>query len=440
MMTTPNNQIAQTKYLQTATMVLVVCLLLYFGRSLFIPLSFSLLIACVLYPICAWFEKKGMNRTVAITLSMLLLVILGGGVVTLMFFQIGSFFSDWPALQLKLQESMSAISDYLNHRLGISIEQQTEWLKNMRNDSGTKFLPALQTTLGSISVFVVMLVLIPILAALILYQRASLFEALKLMIKNYSAGELKTILHETITTYYNFIKGMLLVYVIVGVLNSVGLLILGIPHAILFGFIAAVLTFIPYIGIMIGALLPMAVSWMTFNSIYYPLGVVLIFTIVQYLEANIIFPWAVSNKLNVNTLSTIMATSPPMSSCSQGSSFPNFAFSGNSTCWNLGGFRFFFGGPNLVGGIASLAEKKGDTMYSYLRAGDGVPGTREKIHICICFVNCILVVLRALKFLPSWLWHFPDHRSEDASSLRVEGCNPPLLQGPTHHRLRWTPP
>ena len=307
MMTTPNNQIAQTKYLQTATMVLVVCLLLYFGRSLFIPLSFSLLIACVLYPICAWFEKKGMNRTVAITLSMLLLVILGGGVVTLMFFQIGSFFSDWPALQLKLQESMSAISDYLNHRLGISIEQQTEWLKNMRNDSGTKFLPALQTTLGSISVFVVMLVLIPILAALILHQRASLFEALKLMIKNYSAGELKTILHETITTYYNFIKGMLLVYVIVGVLNSVGLLILGIPHAILFGFIAAVLTFIPYIGIMIGALLPMAVSWMTFNSIYYPLGVVVIFTVVQYLEANIIFPWAVSNKLNVNTLSTIIA-------------------------------------------------------------------------------------------------------------------------------------
>lgn len=307
MMTIPNNQPGQIKYLQTTTLVLVICMLLYFGRSLFIPLSFSLLIACVLYPICAWLEKKGMNRTFAIGVAMLLLLALGAAIVTLLLFQISSFFTDWPALQLKLQESISSISDYLNHRLGISFEQQTEWLKNMRNDSGTKFLPVLQTTLGSLSVFVVMLILIPILAALILYQRTSLFQALLLVIKNYSSGELKNILHETITTYYNFIKGMLLVYLAVGVLNSIGLLILGIPHAILFGFIAAVLTFIPYIGIMIGALLPMAVSWMTFNSIYYPLGVVIIFTIVQYLEANIIFPWAVSNKLNVNTLSTIIA-------------------------------------------------------------------------------------------------------------------------------------
>jgi predicted PurR-regulated permease PerM len=307
MMTTPNSHTGQTKYLQTATMALVVCLLLYFGRSLFIPLSFSLLIACVLYPICAWFERKGMNRTVAISLAMMLLIILGVGLVTLLLFQVGSFFSEWPALQLKLQETMSALSDYLNHRLGISFEQQTEWLKNMRNDSGNKFLPVLQTTLGSISVFVVMLILIPILAALILYQRTSLFHALQLLIKNYSSAALKNILHETITTYYNFIKGMLVVYLIVGVLNSVGLLILGIPHAILFGFIAAVLTFIPYIGIMIGALLPMAVSWMTFNSLYYPMGVVIIFTVVQYLEANVIFPWAVSSKLNVNTLSTIVA-------------------------------------------------------------------------------------------------------------------------------------
>jgi predicted PurR-regulated permease PerM len=100
---------------------------------------------------------------------------------------------------------------------------------------------------------------------------------------------------------------MLVVYACVGILNSVGLLLLGVPHAILFGCIAAVLTFIPYVGIMIGASLPIIVSWITFDSIYYPMGVVAIFTFVQYLEANVIFPWAVSSKLNVNTLMTIVA-------------------------------------------------------------------------------------------------------------------------------------
>jgi predicted PurR-regulated permease PerM len=92
---------------------------------------------------------------------------------------------------------------------------------------------------------------------------------------------------------------MLIVYLIVGLLNSIGLLIVGVPHPFMFGFIASILTFIPYIGIMISSLLPIAVSWITFNSIWYPLGVVLVFSIVQALEAYVIFPFAVGRRLKL---------------------------------------------------------------------------------------------------------------------------------------------
>ena len=111
----------------------------------------------------------------------------------------------------------------------------------------------------------------------------------------------------TVDTYYSFIKGMVVVYLLVGILNGLGLLLLGIPHAILFGFIASVLTFIPYVGIMVGSLLPITVSWITYDSIWYPIGVIGVFTFVQYLEANVIFPFAVSRRLNVNTLAMLVA-------------------------------------------------------------------------------------------------------------------------------------
>jgi predicted PurR-regulated permease PerM len=74
----------------------------------------------------------------------------------------------------------------------------------------------------------------------------------------------------------------------------------------MFGFIASVLTFIPYIGIITASLLPITMAWITYDSIWYPLGVVGIFTFVQYLEANIIFPMAVSNRLSINTFVTIV--------------------------------------------------------------------------------------------------------------------------------------
>jgi predicted PurR-regulated permease PerM len=99
---------------------------------------------------------------------------------------------------------------------------------------------------------------------------------------------------------------MALVYLIVGILNSVGLLLLGVPHAFVFGFLTAIMTFIPYIGIIVAALLPISYAWITYNSVWYPLGVIAIFTFVQYIEANMLFPWAVGQKLQLNTLITLV--------------------------------------------------------------------------------------------------------------------------------------
>jgi predicted PurR-regulated permease PerM len=151
----------------------------------------------------------------------------------------------------------------------------------------------------------VMVVLIPIYSFLILYYRAMLVEVLYSLFPTHQRSKVAEVVGLSITTYYNFIKGMALVYILVGFLNSVGLYLLGIPHAFLFGFITAIMTFIPYVGIIVASLLPISYAWMTYNSIWYPLGVVGIFVFVQYLEANIIFPWAVSQRLQLNTLVTL---------------------------------------------------------------------------------------------------------------------------------------
>ena len=65
---------------------------------------------------------------------------------------------------------------------------------------------------------------------------------------------------------------MALVYLIVAILNSIGLALLGIPNAILFGCIASILTFIPYVGITIGALVPITISWLLYDSLLVSTG------------------------------------------------------------------------------------------------------------------------------------------------------------------------
>jgi predicted PurR-regulated permease PerM len=99
---------------------------------------------------------------------------------------------------------------------------------------------------------------------------------------------------------------MLLVYISVGVLNSIGLLLLHVKYAVLFGFITAFMTIIPYFGILVSSLLPITLVWLETNDIWYPIGVVLVFTFVQYLEANLIFPYIVGRQLGLNTLISIL--------------------------------------------------------------------------------------------------------------------------------------
>lgn len=283
-----------------------VLVILYFGKTLFIPLCFSLQISFVLYPICKWLEQKGLKKGIAISLSILLLSAIFFSLLYLLSFQVLEFVSEWSLIKSRLLETLSQFNNYLTIEFGFSKELQLNYIKNALENSGSQIFPFLQNLAYSFSESLFFLLMIPIFTSLILYHRQLFVAVLYQTFPQRKKEIIHKIIMDTIVEYYKFIKGMLLVYLIVGVLNSLGLLILGIPHPILFGFLASILTFIPYAGIIISSLLPITISWITFNSIWYPVGVILIFSFVQLLEAYIIFPFAVGNRLKINTLAILI--------------------------------------------------------------------------------------------------------------------------------------
>lgn len=287
--------------------IIGISVILYFGRDVFIPASFALFISFVLYPICAWLQRRGIGNMAAVIISVLILLVLALALVTLLLSQFLSFTEEWPALQLKMSASINQLSEFFIDSVGISRAQQTDWLSQAGGQAAGGLMTFLQRTISFSVLSMVMLILIPVYSVLILYYRHHWAEILYRIFPKEQKEEIWEILLLTVKTYSNFLKGMGLVYLIVGVLNSLGLLLMGVPHAILFGFIASVLTFIPYVGIMVGSLLPIAMAWITYDSVWYPVGIVALFTFVQYLEANIIFPFAVSKRLNVNTLVLLLA-------------------------------------------------------------------------------------------------------------------------------------
>ena len=276
--------------------------ILYMGKALFIPLFLGLLIALILYPVCKWLENKGFNKSIAIAVCLLIVALLLMGLFFLFFWQINIFIKDSPAIINKVKVILKDSQAQLVNA-GISVELQNSWLNKLGGNAGNAFNTMITTILSTLFTFF----LVPIYTALFLYNRNTFIKFLKQVTPVAYAQQLGTILQQTTVTYFKYIKGMVLVYIFVGILNSVGLMLLGVEHAFLFGMICAVMTIIPYVGIIISALLPISAIWLQTENIWYPIGVIAIFGFVQYLEANVIFPKVVGAQLNVSTLAMLIA-------------------------------------------------------------------------------------------------------------------------------------
>jgi predicted PurR-regulated permease PerM len=288
-------------YLRIIQIAVFTVLVMYFGQSLFIPLSFALLIALILYPVCKKLEARKIPRSLAIAIAIFIVVILFCILLWLFVWQLNFLKKDLPVIWHKIRETLLQFEQWFNLNFGAAFNLEKGWMENAIKNSGNGLSSFLQSGIRTFGSLVFSLFIIPV------YHREQFVHFLTSMTPEKYHHRLKMVLHEASFAYHKYIVGLIKVYLIVGTLNSIGLLLLGVEHAILFGMLTAFMTMIPYAGIIISSLLPITVAWVSTNSIFYPLAIVAIFSFVQYLENSVIFPKVVGESLNVSTWSILVA-------------------------------------------------------------------------------------------------------------------------------------
>jgi len=296
-----------TVILRSLLIIVLAALLLYWGKTLFVPLLYGLFIAIVMYPFCRWLEAHQFTRLAAVTTSLFIVLILFSLLVVLLALQFNAFRADLPELKTKAVPALAELRQWISDNFNISIDTQKNWINNALERLSGQSGSILAGSFNQLTSLLFTLFIVPVFAALFLYNRNDFVLFIEKCAGNNYKEKLYPVLRNTMHTYFHFVKGMILVYIIVGALNSIGLLALGIRHAVLFGFLTAIMTIIPYAGIIVSALLPVSVAWITKDSIWYPIAVVGVFSFVQYLEANVIFPRIVASELNVSTWTTLVA-------------------------------------------------------------------------------------------------------------------------------------
>lgn len=275
------------------------------AKVILAPIVFSVFLAIILNPMVSALQKRKVNHILAIILVLIFIVVLLSGGIYYVSLQSKNLITDIPQLAQKFKVFLDNMGAVFTDLTGFSTKDQLSLLKEntdkVISSGGSVFSEALSAT-SSLLTFIS---IVPIyIFFLLLYKKN--FKAFLIQIDTDGDKNLISIAQEVQSMVYSYMSGLLIVISIIAVLNSVGLLLLGIKYAIFMGILSAVLTIIPYIGIIVGALLPVLVAFLTKDSLWYPLGVVSIFGLVQFLEGNFITPNIVGSKVNVNPLAAII--------------------------------------------------------------------------------------------------------------------------------------
>jgi predicted PurR-regulated permease PerM len=284
----------------------LIAVTIYLGRSILIPLFFSIILALLLSPVTNYLMRKEMHRFLAILVPVVMGLLI---IALLMYFfssQVSIFFNDMPALVKRFNELLLAAQQWVNETFHIAFWQQDKYISETAEkmkDSSPQFL---QQTFITVTEIVSYFILFPFYTFLILYHKNTIKKFLVEIFTSSEEDRVVDVLHESQAIILQYVTGLLIELAIVFSLNSTGFLIFGIKYPIFLALVAALLNIVPYIGMLVANTFCILVTLISSENIHDIFIVAGVLAGVQVIDNNILMPLVVGNKIRINALAIII--------------------------------------------------------------------------------------------------------------------------------------
>lgn len=280
---------------------------LILARNILIPFTIAVVFTFLLLPVSRRLEHWRIPKVLAILISIILALACFVAMIYFFYSQVISFVNDWPAMQEALTTKWVNFQQFISETFHVTKLEQQVWLKTRIQESAATGGVLVLGIFSATTTLLASFALIPIYIFFLTLYKDKFREFVLLIIKEDKNDHALMVVKKVSVVSQKYLRGIFLDVVILSVLNSTGFLILGLPHAILFGVLAAVLNIIPYIGVLIGSILPILMAFLTKDSMTYPLAVLGICFFVQFLDNNFITPYVVGSSVSINPLTAILA-------------------------------------------------------------------------------------------------------------------------------------
>ena len=289
--------------------------LFYLLAPVLTPFLLAALLAYVGDPLVDRLEARKLSRTLAVTLvftgltlfALVLLLIL----VPLAEKQLSAFFGSLPAYIDWLQNTAMP---WLQQRLNLAETPDIGDLKqavqeNWQRAGGiaVKLIGSITQSGSTLLQVLANLILVPVLTFYLLRDWDVLVARVRELLPRHIEPLVSQLSRDADEVLGAFMRGQLLVMLGLGLIYSIGLWIAGLHYALLIGMIAGLLSFVPYLGVIIGIVLAGIAGVFQFDSITDLWPVAVVFGIGQLVESFLLTPYLVGDRIGLHPVAVIFA-------------------------------------------------------------------------------------------------------------------------------------
>ncbi|CAB3686021.1 Putative transport protein [Paraburkholderia phenoliruptrix] len=290
-------------------------LLMWILRPVLTPFLLGGLIAYMLQPGVEWLVRRRIPRTLAALAMMLLFasVIVSLGLLVFAVIQ-----KELPALASQIPGFTARINAWLQPKLGLVGLESSFDLSSLRNVLTSRLAGGGQSievaawryvrTGGSALVTVVgNVVVVPLVLYYLLYDRRKVFARIESLVPRPWLGKTRALVTEMDQMLSQYLRGQLLVMVVLATFYPIALSLAGLGVALPVGLFTGLAVFIPYVGFATGLVLAMLAALLQFGD-WYGFGVVaLIYAVGQVLETAFLTPRLIGERIGLHPLAVIFA-------------------------------------------------------------------------------------------------------------------------------------
>lgn len=292
--------------------VAAVCVLLYFLSPILAPFLAAAVLAYIFNPLVTRMARR-MPRTLAVGIAMALIVAV---VIVLLLVLLPLISRQVRAIATQVPQYVDWIKLHLGpvaeQYFGVELDtaQVKEWLtQHTKEIQGValSLLPTLRSGGLAVLEFFANLVLVPVVLFYFMRDWNRMLARVGELIPRQWSPAVSGMLSEIDGVLGEFLRGQLLVMLLMALFYSVGLWLVGLDYALSVGLIAGFLTFVPYLGVIIGVLLATLTGLLQFGDLTHLLWIWLVFVVANVLEGNVFVPWLVGDRIGLHPVAVIFA-------------------------------------------------------------------------------------------------------------------------------------